>query len=85
MKDKGISVPEIKAELTSLQELTRKCYVISYYSELDGQTLHFNEAFSKCIGRGMPSIILLSKKAAVIETEQVAGPAIKFILYNKNI
>ena len=37
-----------------------KCYVISYYDDLDGKELKKNDVLNQIIGRGMPSIAIFS-------------------------
>ena len=56
-----------------------KCYVISYYDDLDGKELKKNDVLNQIIGRGMPSIVIFSD-FVIIESEQVQGPAIKYFL-----
>lgn len=55
------------------------CYVISYSSGIDGKELRKQDVLDEIIGRGMPSIAIFND-FVIIETEQVQGPAIKYIL-----
>ena len=58
-----------------------KCYVISYFEELDGKEFNKDEALNRILGCGMPSIVI-SDDFAIIQTEQEQGPAIKYLLQN---
>lgn len=55
------------------------CYIISWNTDIDGQVLPISEALDIIIGYGMPSI-LITNTLILIETEQVQGPAEKYIL-----
>lgn len=56
-----------------------KCYVISYYENLDGRIFNKNEVLDVILGMGMPSIAIFDD-FAIIETEQECGPAMKYLL-----
>ena len=69
--------------LQSVSELTTltSCYIISFYEEIDGKQMTITNAVSHCIGRGLPSIIIIGEQVAIIETEQSIGASIKYILH----
>ena len=56
-----------------------KCYVISFFEELDGKIFDKEEVLDAILGIGMPSIVIFDD-FVIIETEQVQGPAIKYLL-----
>jgi len=56
-----------------------KCYVISIFEELDGIVLDKEEVLEAILGLGMPSIAIFDD-FVIVETEQVQGPAIKYLL-----
>ena len=58
---------------------SRKCYVISFFEELDGKEFNKDEVLELILGCGMPSIAVFDD-FAIIETEQEQGPAIKYLL-----
>ncbi len=55
------------------------CYVLSFEKTLDGTWCKKSDIISRIIGLGMPSIAVFSHMA-IIETEQIQGSAVKFIL-----
>ena len=70
--------------LTELRDVvaatkSRKCYVISFFEELDAKEFNKDEVLDLIIGCGMPSIAVFDD-FAIIETEQEQGPAIKYLL-----
>lgn len=56
-----------------------ECYVISYFEELDGKVFDKAEVLEAILGLGMPSIAILDD-FVIIETEQIQGPAAKYLL-----
>ena len=58
---------------------TDKCYVISWYEELDGKEFNKDDVLDFLLGCGMPSIAIFDD-FVIIETEQEQGPAIKYFL-----
>ena len=56
-------------------------YVISFFEELDGKIFDKEEVLDAILGLGMPSIVIFDD-FVIIETEQVQGPAIKYLLKN---
>lgn len=56
-----------------------KCYIISFYEDIDGTEIDKNEVLEAILGRGMPSIAVFDD-FAVLETEQEQGTAMKFLL-----
>ena len=58
---------------------TSKCYVISWYEELDGKEFNKDDVLDLLLGCGMPSIAIFDD-FVIIETEQEQGPAIKYFL-----
>lgn len=77
-----------KITISSLNNLIKKytqeknCYLISWYTEIDGILIDLNKALEITIGAGMPSILIF-KNLVVIETEQEQGAAIKYVLFSK--
>lgn len=71
--------------LNMISELSneKSCYVISFLPDIDGIQTTLEGALSRCLGAGMPSIMIVGENIAVIETEQVQGPATKYILYKE--
>ena len=61
------------------QSRAEKCYVISLFEGLDGKEFGREEVLDLILGRGMPSIAVFDD-FAIIETEQVQGPAVKYLL-----
>ena len=57
----------------------KKCYVISYFEELDGKEFSKDEVLDLISNCGMPSIVIFDN-FAIIQTEQEQGPAIKYLL-----
>lgn len=57
----------------------KKCYVISWDSDIDGTWLNLEAALEAAIGLGMPSILIFDD-FAIIETEQEQGAACKYVL-----
>ena len=57
----------------------RKCYIISCYEEIDRTMVKVEELFGRVIGLGKASIMIFTNMA-VIETEQIQGPAMKYVL-----
>jgi hypothetical protein len=70
-------IMRIAGELSAEQT----CYLISSNEEIDGQRTTIAEALSCCLGYGMPSIIVIGEKVAIIETEQENGAACKYVLH----
>ena len=68
---------DIEARL--LASAAQTCYVISYSPGIDGKALRKQEVLDEIIGRGMASIAIFDD-FVIIETEQVQGPAIKYVL-----
>lgn len=59
---------------------TELCFVISNYSDIDGQTLPFDKAFDAVYGRGFGSLIINSTSDKLyLETELVKGKQNRFI------
>jgi len=58
---------------------SNKCYVISFYEEFDGKIFDKEVVLDNILGLGMPSIVIFDD-FVIIETEQVQGPAIKYLL-----
>lgn len=78
IKSKGQYIlKDIEARL--LASAAQTCYVISYSLGIDGKMLRKQEVLDEIIGRGMASIAIFDD-FVIIETEQVQGPAIKYIL-----
>lgn len=57
----------------------RKCYIISYYKEIDQTMIKVEDLFDCVIGLGRASIMIFTNMA-IIETEQTQGPAMKYVL-----
>lgn len=57
----------------------RKCYIISYYKEIDQTMIKVEDLFDRVIGLGRASIMIFTNMA-LIETEQIQGPAMKYVL-----
>lgn len=72
-----ISISELQKHIDSTKE--KQCYVMSYDKTLDAKWFKKDEVLALIIGRGMPSIAVF-KHLAIIETEQIQGPARKFVL-----
>ena len=56
-----------------------ECYIIAYAEYLDGRVMTWREAWKEVNGNGMPAIMVFDG-FCMIETEQVQGPAEKFVL-----
>lgn len=82
-KDCKLSKDDILQICTEIKANIGICYVISYDQGMDATETLFENALNNCIGQGMPSIIILDAKNAVIDTEQSFGPATKYILHVK--
>lgn len=57
----------------------QSCYVISFYEEIDRTMIKVKDLFDRVIGLGCASIMVFTNMA-IIETEQVQGPAMKYVL-----
>lgn len=56
------------------------CYVISNYEEFDDKVIRFHEAFDALYSMGLGSVIInMSADTIFLDTEQVQGPAPRFI------
>ncbi len=56
------------------------CYVISNYGEYDDKLLPFNEVFKEIYARGFGTLIInTSANTFFLDTEQIQGPALRFI------
>ena len=78
-KSNNLGSHEILLEINKLST-GNECYVISLNEEVDGTQTTIKTALSNCIGYGMPSIIIVGEKVAIIETEQENGAAYKYIM-----
>lgn len=74
---RGYNVSVLQKYIGASRE--EQCYVISFDNTIDGTWQRSEIIFSRIVGMGMPSIAIF-KNFSVIETEQVQGPAEKFIL-----
>lgn len=72
-----ISFGELKELIDNSNEMS--FYVISYYESLDAKFISSDSVLSEIIGRGMASIAIFNH-FVIIETEQVQGPAMKYVL-----
>jgi hypothetical protein len=60
----------------------RNCYAMSMSDDIDGRILPLAEALSVAVGLGLPTILsCVPGRLAYLETEQVAGPPDRFILF----
>ncbi|MDE6627570.1 MAG: hypothetical protein K2K56_14540 [Lachnospiraceae bacterium] len=57
----------------------QRCYVISSDEEIDRTMIKVKDLFDCVIGLGRASIMVFTNMA-IIETEQVQGPAMKYVL-----
>lgn len=79
IKERGKYIlQELQKTITAAK--TDKCYVISFFEDIDGKVMDKNEVLDTIIGRGMPSIVIFDD-FVIIETEQEQGPAMKYLLY----
>jgi len=61
------------------------CYAISMTGDIDGTTLPLSDALGIAVGGGMPTILSCQPgRLAYLETEQVAGPPDRFILFRSS-
>ena len=78
IKSKGKYIlDDIKEKI--LTSNAKMCYVISFFSDIDGKEFRKQDIIDKLIGAGMPSIAIFDD-FVIIETEQEQGPAIKYLL-----
>ena len=68
---------DIKTKI--LDSNATSCYVISFFSDIDGIELQKQDVINEIIGMGMPSIAIFDD-FVIIETEQEQGPAVKYLL-----
>jgi hypothetical protein len=60
------------------------CYLLSYFDNLDRRRMPLSEALDKCVGIGMPSIVICNpEKLAYFEAEQEAGSPPRYLLKMK--
>lgn len=57
----------------------RKCYIISFYQEIDQTMINIENLFDYVIGLGRASIMIFTNMA-LIEAEQIQGSAMKYVL-----
>ncbi|MCI8410508.1 MAG: hypothetical protein HFJ09_14755 [Lachnospiraceae bacterium] len=57
----------------------RKCYIVSFYKDIDQTMIKVEDLFYRVIGLGRVSIMIFTNMA-LIETEQIQGPAMKYVL-----
>ncbi|HWL51090.1 MAG TPA: hypothetical protein VNQ90_01550 [Chthoniobacteraceae bacterium] len=70
------------AEILRAAGAGRRCVALSHCAEIDGRILDLEEALSKAVGYGLPSIISsLPGELAYLETEQVSGPPDRYFLH----
>ena len=70
------------AEMLRAAGAGRSCFALSHCAEIDGRTLDLEEALSRAVGYGLPSIIsALPGELAYLETEQVSGPPDRYFLH----
>lgn len=82
-----LKIPEPNSNLSAISQLLLKhgaeknCYVMSSFGEIDGLFFPLIEALEKCVGRGLPSIIICNpSRLAYFEAEQEVGPPPRFLL-----
>lgn len=72
---------EICRELKS-RGAKHSCYAISMSDDIDRRFLPLVDALSIAVGHGLPSILsCLPGQMAYLETEQIAGPPDRFVLF----
>lgn len=57
----------------------KKCYVISFYEEIDHTMIKVEDLFDWVIGLGRVSIMIFTNMA-LVEAEQIQGSAMKYVL-----
>ena len=86
---KTTKIPEPNSDSSVILKLLinqgaeKDCYIMSSFNEIDGLSLPLKEALDKCVGRGVPSIIICNpSKLAYFEAEQEIGPPPRLLLKN---